>query len=136
MINYTIKLILLGFSYLALSSCSNDKEITVTEKEVEKNYSVCENGVFEESDFSNWTPVTDMQLIADNLAKDKYFAFVEGRNNGGLSEYRWVVKDFPSDLYIKYDVRAEQSDSQFRDRGLRLRRAGYVRKSLQVFIDG
>jgi len=136
MTNYRIKLILCGFSYFALSSCSKEKETPITEKEIERNYSVCDNGLFKESEFSNWVPVTDMQLISDNLAKGKYFAFVEGRNNGGLSEYRWVEKDFPSDFYSKYDIRAEQSDTQFRDRGLRLRRAGYIRKSLQVFIDG
>jgi len=124
---------------IALISCKTETKSTPSTKDQNVSYSVCTNGDFTEAEFSDWVPITDMQLTFDNpdiRPKGTYWAYMEGRNNNGLDEYRWVQKDFPKQLYSRFEIRSAQCKQQFLANGLRLRKEGYDRVSLQVFIDG
>ncbi|MCX6874061.1 MAG: LysM peptidoglycan-binding domain-containing protein [Verrucomicrobia bacterium] len=88
-----------------------------------------------EDDFTQWMTRAELQHFQAQTPPDQYFAHVEGRNNGGLSEYRAVRKPLPSDQYVKSAVCWGLGDKELFDTELRLLRTGFVRKSMQVFVD-
>jgi LysM repeat protein len=77
----------------------------------------------------------ELQHLQDQTPPNQYFARVEGRNNGGLSEYRAVRKPLPSDQYSRAEVSWGLDDKELYAQELLLLRTGSVRKSMQVFVD-
>lgn len=72
------------------------------------------------------------------FAKNKageYFAYIEGRNNSGLHQYRFVRKQFPATVYTEWAVYwALRPDEFYKVESSTLAK-GMERNSLQVFTD-
>ena len=90
---------------------------------------------FGESEFSPWMSKAQQQIAQDNKPATHYFAYTEGRNHGGLQEYRHVLKPFPKDKFAEWAVYWGLSSNEFYQLELKMLRAGFVRESLQVYTD-
>ena len=88
-----------------------------------------------EDEYTQWMTRAELRFFHDQIPAGQYFAHVEGRNNAGLSEYRAVKKPLPSEQYADASVSWGLDDNDAFTSELRLLRAGFVRKSMQVFID-
>jgi nucleoid-associated protein YgaU len=88
-----------------------------------------------EDDFTQWMTRAELLHFQGQTPSDQYFAHIEGRNNGGLNEYRAVRKPMPSEQYAESAVFWSLDEKELFDRELRLLRTGFVRKSMQVFVD-
>ena len=91
---------------------------------------------FRENEFSPWMTRAEQQIIYDNKPAGQYFADTEGRNNGGLNQYRHVLRPFPQNTCSDWAVYWGLSGEEFYQLDLKFLRAGYVRDHLQVFVDG
>ena len=71
-----------------LISCSDENASSGEAPKTMMNsgYSSLKGGEFSESDFSPWMSKADQQVVYDNREDGTYFAFVEGRNNGGFHQ--------------------------------------------------
>ena len=120
------------FSILGLCcvSCKKTGEISTG-----KNYKNIKTATFSEADFSAWMTKAEQQVQYDTKPADHYFAYVEGRNEGGLNQYRHVMSKFPADRYAEWSVYWGLSTEEFYQVELRMLRGGFVRESLQVFTD-
>lgn len=90
---------------------------------------------FGEKDFSPWMTKAQQQIAQDTKPATHYFAYTEGRNNGGLQEYRHVLKPFPKDKFAEWAVYWGLSANEFYQLELKMLRGGFVRESLQVYTD-
>ena len=99
------------------------------------NYCLPASTAWAEEEYTQWMTRAELQFFQDQTAVGQYFAHVEGRINGGLCEYRAVRKPLPAGQYVEAAVFWGLSDQDFFDKELLLLRAGFVRKSMQVFID-
>lgn len=88
-----------------------------------------------EEEYTQWMTRAELQFFQDQTPPGQYFVHVEGRNHAGLSEYRAVRKPLPADQYAEAAVFWGLSEKDTFDNELRLLRAGYVRKSMQVYVD-
>lgn len=116
--------------------CSCKKELpptTTTTNTV--GYKELKSGPYQETDFSAWMTKAEQQVTHENKPKDQYYAFVEGRNNGGLNQYRHVMRPFPADKYSTWSVYWGLSSDEFYQLELKMLRDGFTRDSLQVFTD-
>ena len=100
-----------------------------------EGYCDVEAGAFEENDFSPWISRADLQIVFDDLKKGDYFAYVEGRNNGGFQQYRHVTKKFVEDEYVDWAIFWALTQDQFYKVDLKMGKSGYVRLRMQVFED-
>lgn len=122
---------------LTMSSCkeaatadSGEPASTITTN----SYSSDHN--FKESDFSKWMSKADQQIAYEGRDKKKYFAFTEGRSQGGFHQYRHVLRPLPTDTHSEWAVYWGLSSEEFYAVDLKLQKAGFVRTHLQVFEDG
>jgi len=88
-----------------------------------------------EEEYTQWMTRAELQYFQDQAPQGHYFAHVEGRNNAGLCEYRAVRKPLPADQYVEAAVFWGLSDKEVFDAELDLLRRGFVRKSMQVFVN-
>ncbi len=102
----------------------------------QQSYSVCDIDDLPEKDYSDWVPLTDMQSSFNSRPKGTYWVHMEGRNNNGLSQFRWVQREWDKNIYSTWMHRSNMSEAEFYKVGMSLRGKGYERVSLQVFIDG
>jgi hypothetical protein len=98
-------------------------------------YCLPASSLWPEEEYTQWMTRAELQYFQEKISADQYFAHVEGRNNGGLNEYRAVRKALPADQHAKGAVYWGISDKELFDNELRLLRTGFVRKSMQVFVD-
>jgi LysM domain len=88
-----------------------------------------------ESDYSGWMTRAELQHLQDLSPPERYFAYVEGRNNGGVAEFRAVTRDLATAEFTQWAVFWGIDEQELFDWELRLLRSGFVRKSMQVFLD-
>lgn len=124
-----MKKILLLISAAFLCCSCEKKEAPAT------SYKEIKSGSYSESDFSAWMTKAEQQVAHEAKPQDQYFAYVEGRNNGGLNQYRHVKRPFPADRYNMWSVYWGLSSEEFYKIELQMLRDGYVRENLQVFVD-
>ncbi|KAB2642095.1 MAG: LysM peptidoglycan-binding domain-containing protein [Verrucomicrobia bacterium] len=132
-------LILFTFACLA-SSCSKHSSGAAASAPTAAagpvaNYCLPASTVWSEEEYTQWMTRAELQFFQEQLAAGQYFAHVEGRNNAGLCEYRAVRKPLPVEQYVEAAVFWGLGDKDVFDTELRLLRAGFVRKSMQVFVD-
>lgn len=87
-----------------------------------------------DDEYTQWMTRAELQYFQDQAPTGQYFAHVEGRNNAGLCEFRAVRKPLVAEQYAAAEVCWGLSDNEVFDTELRLLRAGFVRKSMQVFV--
>jgi hypothetical protein len=78
----------------------------------------------------------DQQLAYERRAEGSYFAFTEGRCNGGLLEFRHVAREFPAERFREFGVFWGLNAAEFYRIDLEMQKNGFVRANLQVFEDG
>lgn len=119
---------------VACVSCqsSSDKEKT---SEAPKGYKSFKSGAVSDSEYSQWMSKADLRIIHENNKQGDYFACIEGRNNGGMLEYRHVTRPFPSDKFAEWAVFWGLSSDEFYQIDLKMLRAGFKRENTQVFED-
>ncbi len=100
----------------------------------EKAYSLSDP-TWDESDYTRWMTRAELQYHQEMSEEGNYFAYVEGRNNNGLSEFRAVEKVFAEDKYTQWAVFWGIDDKELFDWELRLLKSGFKRESMQVFFD-
>ena len=132
-------LILLAIACLA-SSCSKRPSraaasVSTAGDAPVANYCLPASTAWSEEEYTQWMTRAELQFFQEQLAVGQYFAHVEGRNNAGLCEYRAVRKPLPVEQYIEAAVFWGLGDKDVFDTELRLLRAGFVRKSMQVFVN-
>ncbi|HVJ46274.1 MAG TPA: LysM peptidoglycan-binding domain-containing protein [Luteolibacter sp.] len=88
-----------------------------------------------DSDFTPWMSRAELQYRQENNPADQYFARVEGRDNGGMMEYRAVIKTFPSDQYDQWAVFWGIDEKELFDWELKLLKSGFAREEMQIFAD-
>jgi len=91
---------------------------------------------FREDEFSPWMTKAEQQVIYENTPTGRYFAYTEGRNLGGLNQYRHVLRPTPQEKYSEWAVFWGLSADDFYQLELKMLRTGYARERLQVFVDG
>lgn len=90
---------------------------------------------WDDADFTKWMSRAELQYLQDMTPSEQYFAYVEGRNNSGVAEFRAVKRDLPTDQYSQWAVFWGIDEAELFDWELRLLRTGFERKSMQVFFD-
>lgn len=127
-----------GITLLAVSlltaSCDVEQGTEPLVPETPKSYQ-SSGWTWTEQDYTTWMSRAELQFLQESNTEGDYFAHVEGRNNGGRIEYRAVVRPFPADHYQQWAVFWGIEEPELFDWELRLLRAGFVRKSMQVFTD-
>ena len=88
-----------------------------------------------EAEFTPWMSRAELQYLQENNPAEQYFAHVEGRNNSGRLEYRAVTQPFATDQYEQWAVFWGINEAELFDWELRLLKAGFSRKDMQVFAD-
>ena len=91
---------------------------------------------FKESELSEWMSKADQQVAYEERKEGMYFAYTEGRNNGGFHQYRHVMKKFTGENHREFAVFWGLSESEFYQIDLSMRKKGFERANLQVFEDG
>lgn len=119
----------------ALSSCSKSEE-SASAGSSAKSYSDVSGKSFKGGEFSPWMSKADQQIAYGSLRKGTYFAYTEGRSEGGLQQYRHVIKSLKKDDSSKYAAYWGLSSNEFYQVDLKLQREGFTRSNLQVFEDG
>ena len=99
------------------------------------SYCLPASSAWSEDEYTQWMTRAELQFFQEQNPRGQYFAHVEGRNNASLSEFRAVRKPLPSEQYVEAAVFWGLNDKDVFDTELRLLRAGFVRKSMQVFVD-
>jgi hypothetical protein len=132
-------LILLTLACLA-ASCKEQRNCpviagTTAATTPAQGYCLPASSMWAEEEYTQWMTRAELQYFQDQARADQYLAHIEGRNNGGLNEYRAVRKSLPTEQYVKCAAFWGVGDADFFDCELRLLRSGFVRKSMQVFID-
>lgn len=87
----------------------------------------------EEERFSPWMTKAQLQVALENVPAGTYYAYVEGRENGGCNQYRAATATFPAGEWGRWAVFWGLSERELYDTEIRLLRDGYVRRQLQVF---
>lgn len=91
---------------------------------------------FPDGDFSSWMSKADQQIAYEERDDGMYFAYTEGRNNGGFHQYRHVMRKFTGEKHREFAVFWGLSETEFYQIDLNMRKKGFVRENLQVFEDG
>jgi len=90
---------------------------------------------YTDADFSEWMSKAEQQVAHDAKAAGTYFAYTEGRNEGGFNQYRHAMAVFPKDKYLEWGVFWGLSPTEFYDLELKMLKDGFIRENLQVFTD-
>ncbi|MEI6655873.1 MAG: LysM peptidoglycan-binding domain-containing protein [Verrucomicrobiota bacterium] len=98
-------------------------------------YCLPASSMWAEEEYTQWMTRAELQYFHDQTPSGQYFAHIEGRNNGGLNEYRSVRKPLLTEQYAKSAAFWGLTDKELYDCELRLLRSGFVRKSMQAFVD-
>lgn len=117
-----------------LPSCKDGTAQTTEAPTQVRSYSSSHS--FEESDFSEWMSKADQQIAYEKRDKNTYFAFTEGRSLGGFQQYRHVIRPLPLETHSEWAVYWGLSSDDFYPIDLKLQKAGFERKHLQVYEDG
>ncbi len=88
-----------------------------------------------ESEFSEWHLVSDMQRIFDEVPKEFYWAYQEGRNYKGVAQIRWIQRERPESNFKGYHISGMMTHDEFYSYDMRMHESGYERVSMQVFVD-
>lgn len=88
-----------------------------------------------ESEFSPWMSKADQQVVYEGRKEGTYFAYTEGRNNGGFLQFRHVLKEFKGEEHTEWAVFWGLSEDEFYQLELGMRNKGFAREHLQVFED-
>ena len=119
----------------SLSSCENLSS-TVVQQSDPKVYSETSGETFDEGEFSEWMSKADQQIAYDSRDKNTYFAYTEGRSQGGFQQFRHVIKPLPVETHSEWGVYWGLGTEEFYVVDLKLQRAGFERHNLQVFENG
>jgi hypothetical protein len=109
--------------------------IYAKEAKSEENYQSYAKNTVAEKDFSPWMSKAQVQVEYEKPREGKYFSLIEGRDNGGLHEYRYVIKPFPAAKFSQWAVFWGLSADEFYQVDLKMLRSGFVRDNTQVFRD-
>lgn len=120
---------------LLLISCDRMGTTVETSDATKKTTFASPEPKWAETDYTRWMSQAELQYQQDLSDSDQYFAFVEGRNNHGISEYRAVKRDLLTTQYSQWAVFWGIDDKELFDWELRLLKSGFERKSRQVFFD-
>ena len=126
----SLTLLILGF---LCGSCNHKNEAPAAASATFKSPNTA---AFVENEFSAWMTKAEQQVIYENKPAGQYFAYTEGRNLGGLNQYRHILRPSPLDKYSEWAVFWGLSTDEFYQLDLKMLRAGYGREHLQVFMDG
>ncbi|MEP2774824.1 MAG: hypothetical protein ABJQ29_14695 [Luteolibacter sp.] len=118
----------------ALMSCDQQTHAVVDTPP--SGFADLSGGKYDDKDFSEWMTKADQQMIYDKRAEGTYFAYTEGRSNGGLHQYRHVLKEIPKETTSEWGVYWGLDSKEFFQVDLKLQKSGFKRESLQVFEDG
>lgn len=88
---------------------------------------------YQDGDFSQWMTESDQQMAFDAKDQGTYFAYTEGRNNGGLNQYRFVLKPIPKERASEWGAYWGLTPDEFDKVDLQMLKMGYIRDNLQVF---
>ena len=132
--NYALSLISSLSLIFILSSCKEVTPDTLDPNAEVSSYSSSHN--FKDSDFSEWMSKADQQIAYEKRDQKTYFAFTEGRSQGGFQQYRHVVQPLPMETHSEWAVFWGLSSEEFYSADLKLQKAGFERAHLQVFEDG
>ena len=91
---------------------------------------------FEDGEYSEWMSKADQQVAYEQRKEGMFFAYTEGRNNGGFHQYRHVMKKFTGTKYTEFAVFWGLSGDEFYQIDLNMQKKGFERANLQVFEDG
>ncbi len=120
---------------MLLVSCENKEEtVKVVPDEDVPGY-VEPAPMWRDGDFTRWMSRAELLHHLEMSPAEKYFAFVEGRNNRGLAEFRAVERDLPQADYTDKAAFWGIGEKEVFDKELPLLRAGFQRQSTQVFFD-
>jgi len=126
---------LILFSAAALVSCEKEmKTPSATAVEQEAGYQ-SPAPAWEEADYTGWMSRAELQYLQEMSPSERYFAYVEGRNNRGVSQFRAVQLDFQTDQYSQWAVFWGIDEKELFDWELRLLKTGFQRQSMQLFFD-
>jgi len=114
----------------ALSSCKKPPE------PVEHGYSETSGDTFTVVEFSPWMSKADQKIAYESRDEGTYFAYTEGRSEGGFQQFRHVVKPLPAESKSQWGAYWGLSATEFYQVDLKLQREGFTRRNLQVFEDG
>lgn len=120
---------------LVFSSCKQQESSGQAAPHVPSSYKEVKVGSFTEADFSPWMTKAEQQIAHETKTSDHFYLYVEGRNNGGLNQYRHVLRKFPIDDYKLWSVYWGLSAEEFYQVDLKMLRDGFTRANLQVFTD-
>ncbi len=131
-----LRLLPLAIATFATVSCEQPSTVSSAAKapEDKQGYSFSAPS-WKESEYTAWMTRAELQYRQEMAEEGKYFAYVEGRNNRGVSEFRAVEKDFPEDEFTQWAVFWGIDDKELFDWELRLLKGGFERESMQVFFD-
>jgi hypothetical protein len=128
------RMVLLALSCgAAVVSCK--PSTNATERGAGGDYQSYAKEAASENDFTPWMSKAQVQVEYEKPREGKYFSLIEGRDNGGLSEYRYVLKPFPGTKYSQWAVFWGLSADEFYQVDLKMLRSGFVRDHTQVFRD-
>jgi LysM repeat protein len=132
-------LLLVSFACLA-TACREQPARTadaepITAAKPAAGYCLPASTAWAEDDFTQWMTRAELLHFQGQAPSGQYFSHVEGRNNGGLNEYRAVRQPLPTEQYAEAAVFWSLDEKELFDTELRLLRNGFVRKSMQVFVD-
>ena len=75
-------------------------------------------------------------MVAELKGSSSCWIKLEGRNHEGLSQFRWVSKEWPLGERFKYAIVFNNPVDEYYEDGKKWHGKGYDRISLNVFIDG
>lgn len=122
-----------GLAMLGLAAC--DRPQSERSATPPAGYKSSGATVFGTADFSAWMTKAEQQLAFDSKPAGQYFAYTEGRCEGGLHQYRHVLRPEPSDRYSEWAAFWGLDAEAFYQLELKMLRAGFVREHIQVFTD-
>ncbi len=88
---------------------------------------------YQNSEFSDWMTESDQRMAFDSKDNNSYFAYTEGRNNGGLNQYRFVLKPIPTDRASEWAAFWGLTSEEFDQLDYKMLKQGFIRDNLQVF---
>lgn len=119
-----------------VASCGDNEEFGASQTINMKSGYCSLSEPMNEAEFSPWMSKADQQVAYEEREEGMFFAYTEGRNNGGFHQYRHVMKKFTGEKHAEFAVFWGLSASEFYQIDLSMRQKGFVRENLQVFEDG
>ena len=89
---------------LLFVSCEKQAEPAAVKPDSSVTGFVSPEPQWSDADYTEWMSRAELQYTQDLSPSEQYFAFVEGRNNNGVAEFRAVKRDLPTEQYSQWAV--------------------------------